>query len=72
VLAATEQIQHLGRVADLGGLPEDAPGADHDRVDAEHGTVAAVHRPCLAGRVLERVVARLLEARRDDLERNSE
>ena len=70
---AGERAEHPPGVGFVDRLAELLPGAVDDRVDPEHRVAAALDRPRLAGRVLERVSPGLfLEGRSDHLERDAQ
>ena len=60
----------IDRLACVSRLAENRAVERDDRVDAQHGRVAPVDGASLAGRMLDRVVADLLVARRLDTERD--
>ena len=70
---AAEELQHLLRLGRRARLPQHPDVADDQRVDPEHRLLRRVFDGArFPDRMLERIVAALLVARRDDLERDLE
>src|SRR5438034_3151086 len=67
-----ERLEHLRGFLRPARLSEHELAAADDRVDAEHGSTAAVDGTRLAGSVLKGVVAELLVIRGDNIERNAQ
>jgi hypothetical protein len=69
---AGQEVEHLLRLSFARRLAKHASVAADDRVDAEDRPLTSIDRPSLARRVLERVVAELVVAGRDDVEGDAE